>query len=260
MLNGKTALVTGSTSGIGAGVAEKLASLGANVIITGLTTEPDEIQGFLNKLQGYGIKTCYHDINLLDETGCQDLVTEAQKLTGKIDILVNNAGAQYVAPITEFPVQKWDFILNLNLTVPFRLIQSVLPIMRQHNFGRIINISSAHGLVASEGKAAYVSAKHGLVGLTKVVGLETAKENITANAICPGWVLTPLVQQQIDQIAKDHNLSNEKASEKLLGEKQPSLQFATPEQIGALAGFLASDDAAQITGSVQSIDGGWTAR
>lgn len=260
MIKGKTALVTGSTSGIGAGIAEKLASEGANIIITGLSTDESETQGFLKKLEGHGIKAHYLNINLLDTTGPTDLISQAEKVTGKIDILVNNAGAQFVAPITEFPIEKWDFILELNLSVPFKLIQAVLPIMRKNNFGRIINIASAHGLVASEGKTAYVAAKHGLVGLTKVVGLETAKENITVNAICPGWVLTPLVQEQIDQIAVENNLSNDEASRKLLSEKQPSEAFATPAQIGALTAFLASEDAAQITASVQSIDGGWTAR
>jgi len=260
MLNNKTALITGSTSGIGAGIAEKFASLGANVVVTGLTTDKDDIQGFISKLQSYNVKACYVNINLLDADGCDNLIAEAQKLTGRIDILINNAGAQFVAPIEAFPIEKWDFLLNLNLTVPFKLSKAVMPIMRKHHFGRILNIASAHGLVASEGKSAYVATKHGLVGFTKVLALETAKENITVNAICPGWVLTPLVQEQINNIAKKENLSNQEASIKLLSEKQPSHQFATPEQLGAYAAFLSSDDAAQITGTTQSMDGGWTAR
>jgi 3-hydroxybutyrate dehydrogenase len=174
--------------------------------------------------------------------------------------VVNNAGTQFVSPVESFPLDKWEFILNLNLSAPFRLIQNVLPLMREQQFGRIINIASAHGLVASKHKAAYVAAKHGLVGLTKVVALETAQENITVNAICPGWVLTPLVQAQIDKIALDNNLSNVQASKKLLCEKQPSEEFVLPQQVGALAVFLSSDDAAQITGTTHSIDGGWTAQ
>jgi 3-hydroxybutyrate dehydrogenase len=260
MLHGKTALITGSTSGIGAGIAEKFASLGADVIITGLIPDAYNIEVFLKKLTAYNIKATYIDANLVNPDDCAKLVTESQKLTGKIDILINNAGAQFVAPVQEFPLDKWEFILNLNLSAPFRLIKSVLPLMRHNNFGRIINIVSAHGLVASKNKSAYVTAKHGLVGLTKTVALETAQENITVNAICPGWVLTPLVQAQIDKIASDNTITNQEATYKLLSEKQPSCKFVMPEQIGAYAAFLSTDDASQITGATQSIDGGWTAQ
>lgn len=260
MLQGKTALITGSTSGIGAGIAEKFASLGADVIITGLIPDNYNIDDFLKKLTAYSIKATYIDANLVNSDDCAKLVTESQKLTGKIDILINNAGSQFVAPVEEFPLDKWEFILNLNLSAPFRLIKSVLPLMRQNNFGRIINIVSAHGLVASKNKSAYVTAKHGLVGLTKTVALETAQENITVNAICPGWVLTPLVQAQIDKIASDNQITNHEATHKLLSEKQPSCEFVIPKQIGAYAAFLSTDDASQITGATQSIDGGWTAQ
>ena len=259
-LNKKTALITGSTSGIGAGIAEKFASLGANVIITGLVTDHTAFDAFLNRLKSYQTHITYIPADLLHDNDCITLISTAKKFTGNIDILVNNAGAQFVAPTESFPLDKWEFILNLNLSAPFRLIQQVLPIMRNQQFGRIINIASAHGLVASKHKAAYVAAKHGLVGLTKVVALETAQENITVNAICPGWVLTPLVQAQIDKIALDNNITNDQATGLLLGEKQPSHAFATPEQIGAFAVFLSSDDAAQITGTTHSIDGGWTAQ
>lgn len=260
LLKGKTALITGSTSGIGAGIAEKFAINGADIIITGLISDNHAFDDFLTHLKSYNTKVTYISADITSETACRELIKQAQELTGRIDILVNNAGSQFVAPVESFPIDKWEFILNLNLSAPFRLIQNVLPIMRQHQFGRIINIASAHGLVASKHKAAYVAAKHGLVGLTKVVALETAQEDITINAICPGWVLTPLVQAQIDKIAVEQNLSNADASKKLLHEKQPSEAFVTPAQIGALAVFLSSDDAAQITGTTQSIDGGWTAQ
>jgi 3-hydroxybutyrate dehydrogenase len=259
-LKGKTALITGSTSGIGAGIAEKFASCGANIIITGLVAEQNAFDAFLESLKSYHTKITYIPADILTEQACKDLIFESNKLSGQIDILINNAGTQCVSPVESFPLDKWELILNLNLSAPFRLIQNILPLMREQKFGRIINIASAHGLVASKHKAAYVAAKHGLVGLTKVVALETAQENITVNAICPGWVLTPLVQAQIDKIALDNNLSNEQASKKLLCEKQPSEAFVLPEQIGALAVFLSSDDAAQITGTTHSIDGGWTAQ
>lgn len=259
-LTGKTVLVTGSTSGIGAGIAHKFALASANIVITGLVTDKNHLDNFIETLKSYHVKATYIEANLLHDEECNNLIKQAYNQFGKIDVLVNNAGAQFVSPSETFPLDKWEFILNLNLSAPFRLIQAVLPIMREHQFGRIINIASAHGLVASKNKVAYVSAKHGLVGLTKVIALETTQENITVNAICPGWVLTPLVQAQIDKIASDNKLTNDQASRQLLSEKQPSEQFVTPEQVGALAVFLSSDDASQITGTTHSIDGGWTAQ
>ncbi|NDG05408.1 MAG: SDR family oxidoreductase, partial [Alphaproteobacteria bacterium] len=187
------------------------------------------------------------------------MVQQAQEKFGRVDVMVNNAGIQFVSAIENFPLEKWHAVLATNLSSVFYATRSVLPLMRAQQFGRIINIASAHGLVASANKSAYVAAKHGVVGLTKVTALETAGTGITCNAICPGWVLTPLVQKQIDAIAEREKISNDDASKKLLSEKQPSLQFVTPEQVGALAVFLCSDAAAQMTGSSYSIDGGWTA-
>jgi len=259
-LKNKTALVTGSTSGIGAGIAKRLASYGANIAFNGLG-DTDENKAFAQKIsEQYNIKTGFFGGDLTKEETCYDLIDKVNRTLGSVDILINNAGAQYVSPLEEFPNNKWDFLIALNLSAPFHLSKAALPLMRNGSYGRIINIASAHGLVASAGKTAYVASKHGLVGMTKVIALETAKENITANAICPGWVLTPLVQKQIDAIAAKDSISNEEASQKLLGEKQPSLTFATPEQLGGLVGFLCTDDAAQITGTTQSVDGGWTAK
>lgn len=259
-LQGKVALVTGSTSGIGKAVAQKLASYGADIIITGYTDTPEDHEVAKNIAITYGVRSSFISKNLASYSECLDLITQAEQHIGTIDILVNNAGAQHVAPAEEFSKEKWDFLISLNLSAPFYLIQKVLPSMRQKGFGRIINIASAHGLRASKQKAAYVASKHGLVGLGKVIALETAEENITCNTICPGWVLTPLVEKQIHAIAEKENISFEAASEKLLSEKQPSIEFVQPEQIGSLTGFLCTEDAAQITGSSYSIDGGWTAK
>lgn len=259
-LKNKTALITGSTSGIGAGIAERLASYGTNIAINGLG-DIDENNAFANKIaEKYNVKAGFFGGDLTKDDNCYALIDNVNRTLGSVDILVNNAGAQYVSPIETFPNNKWDFLIALNLSAPFHLSKAALPLMRNGGYGRIINIASAHGLVASEGKAAYVASKHGIVGMTKVIALETAKENITANAVCPGWVLTPLVQNQIDDIAAKNGLSNQEASHKLLEEKQPSLTFATPEQLGGLVGFLCTDDASQITGTTQSMDGGWTAK
>lgn len=259
-LKNKTALVTGSTSGIGAGIAIRLASYGANIAFNGLG-DVNENKAFAEKIaKEYNVTTGFFGSDLTKEENCYDLIDKVNSTLGSVDILVNNAGAQYVSPLEEFPNDKWDFLIALNLSAPFHLSKAALPLMRRHNYGRIVNIASAHGLVASAGKSAYVASKHGLVGMTKVIALETAKENITANAVCPGWVLTPLVQKQIDAIAAQDGISNEEASQKLLKEKQPSLQFATPEQLGGLVGFLCTNDASQITGTTQSMDGGWTAK
>lgn len=260
ILQKKNVLVTGSTSGIGAAVAQAFASRGCNLVITGLG-ELAENQAYAKKLaKDYHIKTTYIEADLSKVEECEKLAKTAISAFETIDILVNNAGMQYVSGVTDFPIDKWNLVLSLNLSASFYLIKHILPSMRAGGYGRIINIASAHGLVASMDKSAYVASKHGLVGLTKVIALETAKENITCNAICPGWVLTPLVQKQIDAIAKREDISLEEASIKLLSEKQPSEQFVKPEDIGALAVFLSSDSAAQITGTTQSIDGGWTAR
>ena len=259
-LKNKTALITGSTSGIGAGIAKRLASYGANVAINGLGDQKTNEAFAAEIANEYNVKAAFFGSDLTKDDNCYDLIDKVNRTLGSVDILVNNAGAQFVSPIETFPNDKWEFLIALNLSAPFHLSNATLPLMRNGGYGRIINIASAHGLVASAGKAAYVASKHGIVGMTKVIALETAKENITANAVCPGWVLTPLVQKQIDDIAAKEGISNEEASNKLLGEKQPSLQFATPEQVGGLVGFLCSDDAAQITGTTQSIDGGWTAK
>ncbi len=202
----------------------------------------------------------YHPADLSKPAQAAQLIEDAEGALGRVDILVNNAGVQHVSPIESFPPEKWDLILALNLSSSFHTIRAALPGMRRRGWGRVINIASSHGLVASVDKAAYVAAKHGLIGLTKVVALETARTAITCNAICPGWVLTPLVQAQIDALAAREKLSVEEAKARLLGEKQPSLEFATPEQIGGLALFLCTEAAAQMRGASLSIDGGWTAQ
>lgn len=259
-LKGKSALITGSTSGIGLAIAKTLAEAGANIMLNGFgdAAEIEKTRADLEKT--YGIKATYNGADLSTESGTRGLVDETVKALGSVDVLVNNAGIQHTSPIEQFPTDKWNLILNLMLSSPFFAIAQALPYMRKNGFGRIINIASVHGLVASTNKAAYVSAKHGLVGLTKVTALETAKENITCNAICPGWVHTPLVQKQIDDLAAREGLSIEKAQEKLLGEKQPSAAFVTPEQLGNLALFICSDAATQLRGSAWTMDGGWTAQ
>ncbi|HEY8964415.1 MAG TPA: 3-hydroxybutyrate dehydrogenase [Alphaproteobacteria bacterium] len=259
-LKGKVALVTGSTSGIGLAITRAFASKGANVMLNGFgdAAEIEKLRVGLEK--EFGVKAFYNGSDLSKPEGVKALVQDTVKQGGRIDILVNNAGIQHVSPITDFAQDKWDLILSLMLTAPFVAIQNALPHMRKQGWGRIINISSVHGLVASANKAAYVSAKHGLIGLTKVVALETAREPITCNAICPGWVLTPLVQKQIDAIAARDGLSNDEAKTKLLLEKQPSADFVTPEQVGELALFLCSDAASQMRGSAYSMDGGWSAQ
>ncbi len=259
-LKGKAAVVTGSTSGIGLGIARALASQGAAVMLNGFGDKAliEELREGLARLSG--ARVGYHGADMSKPADIVHLVRAGEKELGAVDILVNNAGIQHVAPIEEFPEDKWDAVLAINLSSSFHSIKAALPGMRRRGWGRIINLASAHGLVASTGKAAYVAAKHGLVGLTKVTALETAGSGITCNAICPGWVLTPLVQKQIDALAKREGLSEEAARKRLLAEKQPSGDFATPEQIGGLAVFLCSDAAAQMSGSSLSVDGGWTAQ
>ena len=260
MLKGKTALITGSTSGIGLATARALAQDGANVILNGFgdKAEIEKLRAGIEK--SFGVKARYSAADMTKPVEIADMVRAGEKEFGAIDVLVNNAGIQHVANIEDFPVEKWDAIIAINLSSSFHAIRAAIPGMKSRKWGRIVNIASAHGLVASVQKVAYVTAKHGLVGLTKVVALETANDGITCNAICPGWVLTELIKQQIETRAKANNQSFDQAKVSLLSEKQPMLEFTKPESIGALAVFLCSDAAATITGSAYSIDGGWVAQ
>jgi 3-hydroxybutyrate dehydrogenase len=257
-LKGKNAIVTGSTSGIGHAIAVALAEAGANVIINGFGSQ-DQIAEAVRTVSAHGTRVSYDPADMLRHNQIADMIAKAERDLGSVDILVNNAGIQYVAPIDEFPIEKWDAILAINLTSSFHTIRAALPGMKKRNFGRIINICSAHSLVASPFKAAYVAAKHGLAGLTKVVALEVAETGITVNAISPGFVWTPLVEKQIPELAKSQNITEEAARKEVLS-AQPSGRFVTVEEIGALATFLASDVARSITGANYSIDGGWVAR
>ena len=260
MLKGKSALVTGSTSGIGLAIARALAKEGANLTINGFG-DAAAIEKQRGELQSeFGIKVWYSPADMSKPGEIAGMIAQAEKEFGSLDVLVNNAGIQHVANVEDFPVDRWDAIIAVNLSSSFHTIRAALPGMKRRKWGRIVNIASAHGLVASGQKAAYVAAKHGVVGLTKVVAIETANAGITCNAICPGWVLTPLVQQQVDARAKAEGISNEQAKVALISEKQPMHEFTRPENIGALAVFLASDAAASITGSAYSIDGGWVAQ
>jgi 3-hydroxybutyrate dehydrogenase len=260
MLKGKTALVTGSTSGIGLATARALAGDGANVMLNGFGDKAQIEKIRISIAKDFGVKASYSPADMTKPTEIADMIRATEKDFGSLDVLVNNAGIQHVANIEDFPIEKWDAIIAINLSSSFHAIRTAVPGMKARKWGRIINIASAHGLVASVQKVAYVSAKHGLVGLTKVVAMETANEGVTCNAICPGWVLTPLVQQQIDVRAKTSGKSVREAEIALLSEKQPMHQFTNPESIGALAVFLCSDAAATITGSAYSIDGGWVAQ
>ena len=257
-LKGKVALVTGSTSGIGLGIARELAKAGASIMLNGFG-DPATIEGVKKEIAGLaGAKVGFSGADLSKPAEIEALVADTKKALGPPDILVNNAGIQHTALIEDFPVDRWDAVIAINLTGAFHTTRLVLKDMKAKNWGRIINIASAHGLVASAQKAAYVAAKHGLVGMTKVTALETAETGVTCNAICPGWVLTPLVQKQIDAMAMREKLSPEEAKMRLLGEKQPSKEFVTPEQLGGLAVFLCSESAAQIRGQAMPMDGGWT--
>jgi 3-hydroxybutyrate dehydrogenase len=260
MLKGKVAIVTGSTSGIGLGVATALAAQGADVMLNGFGDKAAIDHMVRDLAEQHGIRTAYSPADMSKPAEIVELVAKTRGELGPADILVNNAGIQHVALVEEFPDDKWNAIIAINLSAAFHAAKAALPDMKQRKWGRIINIASAHGLVANGGKAAYVAAKHGLVGLTKVVSIETANDGITCNAICPGWVLTPLVKQQIEARAKATNISVDMAMEEMLREKQPMLQFTTPEKIGALAVFLCSDGASTITGAALPIDGGWTAQ
>ena len=254
-LTGKTAVITGSNSGIGLGVAEEMAKAGADVVLNSFT-DRDEDHALAEKIgAAHGVTARYIQADMSKGDQCRDLIEKA----GTCDILINNAGIQHVAAIDEFPTEKWDAIIAINLTSAFHTTAAALPKMRASGWGRVVNIASAHGLTASPFKSAYVSAKHGIIGMTKTVALETAREPITANAVCPGYVLTPLVEAQIPDTMKEYNMSREEVIEKVLLERQPSKEFATTEQMGGVCVFLCSDAAAQITGTAISVDGGWTA-
>lgn len=260
MLHNHVAIVTGSTSGIGMGIATALAAQSCAIMLNGFG-DPDAIEQQRADLAStHGVKVLYNGSNVARPAECVDLIRDSEARLGIVDILVNNAGIQHVAPIEDFPADRWDAILATNLSSAFHTIRAAVPLMRQRGWGRIINIASVHGLVASAEKAAYVAAKHGLVGLTKVVALETAGQGITCNAICPGWVDTPLVQRQIKAKAKAEGVDLERATQELLREKQPSGSFTTIEQIGAMAAFLCSESANNITGASIPLDGGWLAQ
>ena len=260
MLKGKVAIVTGSTSGIGLAMAQTFAAQGCDVVINGFG-DADAVERERVGIESqYGVRALYNGADLTKGEAVRKMVESTVESLGRVDILVNNAGIQHTALIEDFPADRWDAIIALNLSAVFHGTAAALPYMKKQGWGRIINIASAHGLVASAQKSAYVAAKHGVVGLTKVTALETAGSGITANAICPGWVRTPLVEKQITALAEKLGVDQEAAARELLAEKQPSLQFVTPEQLGATAVFLASDAAAQMTGASLSVDGGWTAR
>ncbi|WP_280155737.1 3-hydroxybutyrate dehydrogenase [Piscinibacter sp. XHJ-5] len=256
MLKGKTALVTGSTSGIGLGVALCLARQGANIVLNGF----GDAEGPQAQVRALGVKVGYHGADMSKPADIAAMMAYAEREFGGTDILVNNAGIQHVANVEDFPVEKWDAIIAINLSSAFHTTRLAIPAMRTKNWGRVINIASTHGLVASAQKSAYVAAKHGIVGFTKALALETATTGITVNAICPGWVLTPLVQKQIDDRAARESLPVDQAKVELLREKQPSLQFVTPEQLGELAVFLASPAADNVRGAAWNMDGGWVAQ
>lgn len=254
-LTGKTAIVTGSNSGIGLGIAREFARAGANVVLNSFTDRDEDHALAAAMATEFGTTVRYIRADMSKGDDCRALVTQA----GACDILVNNAGIQHVAPVDQFPTEKWDAIIAINLTSAFHTTAAALPMMRKAGWGRVVNVASAHGLTASPFKSAYVAAKHGIVGFTKVVALETAEEPITCNAICPGYVLTPLVEAQIPDQMKTHNMSREDVIKKVMLDRQPSRQFATVEEMGGTAVFLCSDYAAQITGTSISVDGGWTA-
>ncbi|HEX6704776.1 MAG TPA: 3-hydroxybutyrate dehydrogenase [Albitalea sp.] len=256
MLKGKCALVTGSTSGIGLGIAQSLARQGASIVLNGF----GDVEGPKAQVAALGVKVGYHGADMSKPADIADMMGYAEREFGGVDILVNNAGIQHVAPVEDFPVEKWDAIIAINLSSAFHTTRLAIPSMRRKNWGRIINLASTHGLVASAQKSAYVASKHGIVGFTKAVALETATSGITVNAICPGWVLTPLVQKQIDDRAAREGIPVEKARVDLLAEKQPSLQFVTPEQLGELAVFLVSPAADNVRGAAWNVDGGWAAQ
>ncbi len=254
-LQGKTAIITGSNSGIGLGVAREFARAGVHVVLNSFSDRDEDHALAAGIAEEFGVQARYIKADMSKGEECRALID----LAGGCDILVNNAGIQHVAPIDEFPVNKWDAIIAINMNSAFHTMAAALPVMRQRGWGRVINIASAHGLRASPFKAAYVAAKHGVVGMTKSVALETAQEPITCNAVCPGYVLTPLVEAQIPDTMKEYNMTREEVEKNVLLTRQPSKEFATVEQLGGTALFLCSDAAAQITGTTISVDGGWTA-
>ena len=256
MLKGKTALVTGSTSGIGLGIAKALAAQGANVVLNGF----GDVDAARAEFRDIAAQIGYHPADMTKPEQIAEMMSYAERSIGAIDILVNNAGIQHVARVEDFPVDKWDAILAINLSSAFHTARLALPGMRARNWGRILNIASAHGRVASAEKSAYVASKHGLIGFTKTLALETATTGITANAICPGWVLTPLVQKQVDARAAKEQIDVEEAKRRMLADKQPSMQFTTPAQLGELAVFLCSAAADNIRGAAINVDGGWLAQ
>jgi 3-hydroxybutyrate dehydrogenase len=259
-LKGKSAIVTGSTSGIGQAIAEALAAEGCNVMLNGFG-DAAAIEKLRSGLaQKCGVSVAYNGADMSKPAQIADMVAKASAAFGGVDILVNNAGIQFTAPIEKFPPERWDTIIAINLSATYHAIHHALPLMKAKKWGRIINIASTHGLVASEHKVAYVAAKHGILGLTKVVGLECSDSGVTCNAICPGWVLTPLVQKQVEDRAKARGITVEKANFDLLAEKQPQHQFTKPEQVGALAVFLVSDGASNMQGTQLVSDGGWVAQ
>ena len=259
-LSGKTALVTGSTSGIGLGIAHALAAQGANLVFNGFGDAAAISQLQKDVADRYGVRTSYSAADMSKSSDIEHMMHEAAQQFGGLDILVYNAGIQHVANVEDFPVERWDAVIAINLSSAFHTSRLALPFMKKNNWGRIINIASVHGLVGSAGKSAYVAAKHGIIGLTKVTALENAQTGITCNAICPGWVLTPLVQKQVDARAHNKSLSQEAAKHELLIEKQPSAEFVTPEQLGELAVFLCSPAASQVRGAAWNMDGGWAAQ
>jgi 3-hydroxybutyrate dehydrogenase len=256
MLKNKTALVTGSTSGIGLGIAKALARQGANIVLNGF----GDVEAAKGEVAGLGVQVLYHGADMSKPADIEDMMASAAKAFGQVDVLVNNAGIQHVSNIEDFPAERWDAIIAINLSSAFHTTRLALPAMKASNWGRIINVASVHGLVASAQKSAYVAAKHGIVGLTKVTALENATTGVTCNAICPGWVLTPLVQKQVDAKAAALGLSNEEATKLLLGEKEPSMQFTTPEELGELAVFFCSPAANNVRGVAWNMDGGWAAQ
>ena len=256
-LKGKNAVITGSTSGIGLNIAKAFAEKGLNIVINGFG-DKDDIEKERQEIEKMGVKAIYHPADMTEPEEIEDLISTANKELGSVDILVNNAGIQFVSPVDEFPIEKWDAIMAINLTSSFHTIRSALPLMRKNGWGRIINMASAHGLVASPYKSAYVAAKHGIVGMTKSIALECAEDNVTVNAICPGYVKTPLVDGQIKDTAKARGISEDEVVRDVLLKAQWTKKFVTTEQVSELALFLCSDAAENITGSHVSIDGGWT--